>query len=29
MWPLFWLGVSLIVHRRRARRFPAVNAEGP
>jgi len=29
MWPLFWLGVSLIVHHRRARRVPAGSAEGP
>jgi hypothetical protein len=29
MWPLFWLGVSLVVHHRRARRVPAVNPEGP
>jgi ferric-dicitrate binding protein FerR (iron transport regulator) len=27
VWPLFWLGLSLVVHHRRARRVPA--AEGP
>jgi hypothetical protein len=29
LWPLFWLGVSLVVHHRRAPRVPAVDAEGP
>jgi hypothetical protein len=28
LWPLFWLGLSLVVHHRRARRRPA-GAEGP